>query len=761
MNKKLLLGLFFFVLLLLGCGGVKPNDDVSSAYGGENINDEVLNIDEEIIAGLAGMSNIDNSKDAFSRTEYFMFYDENSERKIYLPQLVKSGLADSIGTENESEYKREGFLYFDCDGNGSKRSISGEGKLNSLKGTKLGSDLLVVSDKFNVSIEQDGAQAECQLVDLDSNIINQFSLDLTKTTGKYFDIYDIFLDVQDCIHVRMASSEDKDSLLYPNLYCVFSKDGQLIYQYSTKDDEWIASFHKIYDGKIALSITPKEGESYKRIAVYNNDTDEMNETDKIKWFDSQNPGDHWFEGITMPDSKNVIYGSVSGLYKLNLETKEKETLYKWSLHGVSISQIYDMEYSGEMLRLVIESKSGCHYLQLEPTVKEVEVKDITLVTTAYRAEKYRQAATIFNRLYPAYNIVIEEDPEELPLLTKLIAGEGPVLIDSGLVGFEEHEDLWQPLGNIFDQLNLTDDLVPQTIDYGSINGKLYGITIDFSVQTVVINDNSIESWNYSGFNDYIANHQNVKALTNNDDYSGNSNILFLYYLHGMNDNYFIDFENQNTVFKEKEFTKMMEDIPFPYYLKEELVRGEPLLNGEVLCNHISISSPRDMTMYRILYGEDINYIGFPNNTGVGHYVSGTNPLCIRSTASIEEKQAALAYINIILSYDCQREIAGDITSMFSVRKDVLEEQFSMVDEGTLLYLPNGESLKIGKYLDKEKDYKAFLSILENAQRESVLSPELMDILREEFDAYFNGTLDKKELISHLDNRVGLYLGEMY
>ena len=62
-------------------------------------------------------------------------------------------------------------------------------------------------------------------------------------------------------------------------------------------------------------------------------------------------------------------------------------------------------------------------------------------------------------------------------------------------------------------------------------------------------------------------------------------------------------------------------------------------------------------------------------------------------------------------------------------------------------------------MDIERDRETLLDLIGSAKPKKTLSWELSGIIREELDLYLAGSITEDMLIDHLENRIGLYLGE--
>lgn len=135
------------------------------------------------------------------------------------------------------------------------------------------------------------------------------------------------------------------------------------------------------------------------------------------------------------------------------------------------------------------------------------------------------------------------------------------------------------------------------------------------------------------------------------------------------------------------------------------------------------------------------------------------PVAIKKNATTEEKEVAIAFIKMLLSYDTQKSMSSDTNFFLSVRSDVLEEQIQSVDSQSYPYVSGFEQRRLGDLADYEKDSKLMYSLIESAHVKRGLSKELSDVLAEEFSLFFNDEIDEKTLIDHLENRVGMYISE--
>ena len=466
---------------------------------------------------------------------------------------------------------------------------------------------------------------------------------------------------------------------------------------------------------------------------------------------------------TLLDEDTLLYADSKGIYSSGLAGENSQLLYTWLNHGISVSGIPAMRADAEGgIALIYEDSRGYNFLCLEPTAEEVETCAITLAAVNPYFD-YNPIVTEFNKRYPRWHIKLETGYDETTLLTQLGAGSGPVLVDTSLLGFEELEKLWEPLDAVMEQLGIAEELVPSVRNLGKINGVQYGAVADFYLSTLVTGGRDLKEWDYGAFLQCIADSRNLEALFNIYE-GGNycSSLIMRYLCNGMDDACFWDAEAGTTNFDSDEFRQALE-LAKKYCAPEEGVPMDRSLleEGKVLVNSVYIRSPQTVAGVRIYYGEDANCIGYPTKDGSAHYVSGSAPLAIRRTATAEEKEVAVAFLSLLLSYEGQQLLAEDINFGMSVRWDMLEEQTAAMKEDTEVEMGDFPrlSFSLGDQVDVERDRATLLHLIETAEPRRQLPGELDDILYEELEQYFNGIITEDMLIDHLESRVGLYLNE--
>ncbi len=537
-------------------------------------------------------------------------------------------------------------------------------------------------------------------------------------------------------------------------YLTMSQEGEILAEY-TPEDGTVRKVIPLYDGRMAFwqEGKGKQGE----ITLQCMDA----ESGKPVMLASLGNPENNIHYITLFDGDSLLYADKDGLYRSDLSGKNPELLYSWVHHGIIVHEISGIQTNGEGKIMILYSDSEQYnFLCLEPTTEEVPICNITMYVQDYSKDVYQWAVAEFNRRYPSCYIELVEIgfDDRTALLTQLTAGRGPVLIDPDLVGFEEMEELWEPLDNVLKQLDIMEELYPNAMEMGKIDGTLYGIVSNFTLETVVA-DPGLEDWNFDTFMQCVQDTPGLEAICNYYDSEDGSRILISLLNHGLENCYFMvaDEETGELHFDSSRFCQVLELVK-KYFRSKEVVPGNSLLEGKTLCNILSINKPEYIAAYRKIYGEDVNYIGFPAKDGGIHEMRAHGMLAIRRSAAKAEKEAAAAFLALYLSYEAQVRAAKDMNYNLSVRRDVLEEQIASMPP-TISYLSDFGEVNMEGNMDIERDRETLLELIDSAEPSKAFSRELRDILFEELDQYFAGSITEDMLIDRLENRIGLYLGE--
>lgn len=581
--------------------------------------------------------------------------------------------------------------------------------------------------------------------DQDMQVLNSFYVDcLDKNDCELLD--QLQVDVQGNLHMMTYKTSDNTYHYY-----IVAADGAFLMEGSPQDgfplDKMIKmpSLFSLYDGRVGIRLNEQ--------LQYVNP-----ETGKTEVLANIDPG---YRGCILWDEKTLLYADGKGLYRSSLSGENPELLYTWSNHGISVSEVLTMQVTENRdIGLIYRDYKGANYLKLTPTTEEVKIQEITFGLSQGSSKAYQAVVTAFNKAYPAYRVGIEVyDYNDTAFLTELIAGKGPVLVDTSLTDFETNVKWWEPLDEFLQQMKLEDELIPQAIDMGRINDTLYGIVKDFYLDTLITFAEEPAGWDYDTFlSCFDEDDPSMKSVLLPESGSDGYSFICKFFFHSLKGKYLFDAENCTTCFDSEEFRKILRLAGY-FMEREHQGTSEDVQQGTSLCAQACITEPADLACLRIWGGEKLTMIGYPSEEGGKHYIVGSAPIAVRVNARLEEKQLAHSFLRFLLSYDAQMEAVQAGSARLSVRKDVLEEQINLMNEYSYTCTAGFPQFYLGDQVDKELDRAVLYSLLEKAEPKQNMPKELASIFSEELADYLSGNLTEDMLIEHLENRVGLYLSE--
>ena len=596
--------------------------------------------------------------------------------------------------------------------------------------------------------EQNGIRCNYQICILDENFrkTNYVSAELSNVTKSSPADIEIMGDVNGCIHLIYYGS---DSL---RKYAVISQDGKVILEGAGEKELSLCSYAK---GEVAL----REAKALKtgwECWFFKADI----ETGTLKELAVSKD-----EGVRNKMAGFVLYASLvseyrmalcksDGLYLCDSREGKSKLIYKWSNHGMMIPTIKGMmAMSDGRIGILYEDANGLNYLVLQTTSEKKEITSITFAVSSDKKESYLLAAAYFNKRYPAYNVNVTDEWDEISLLTKLGAGDGPVLIDTALTGFEDLEKLWQPLDGFLEQTGLTEQLLPEALNFGKIGNAQYGIVRSFYIRTLVVSGQGPDYWDYESFLKALEETQGAAPFSYwYFDRTGDRREAFFDILsNGINDSYLLNLEEGSTIFGTTAFDRVVK-LSENAKKCQPAENGKALRNGKALCEVVDLRGIQNVVELRMrMEANGERAIGYPTKEGAKHFLVADHPITMRVTATDEEKEIAYTFLKLLLSKD---GLTSTYAGSFYVRKDTLDEQF----ENYELTVKANESLNLPA-LDREKDTLLLNELIQDSTPKKSFPSSLQKVFDEEFGDYLSGRIDGKALSEHLKSRVTLWLQE--
>lgn len=464
------------------------------------------------------------------------------------------------------------------------------------------------------------------------------------------------------------------------------------------------------------------------------------------------------------DDSRIIFMDEDGIYLSDYAMEDVSRIFTWKQNGMVLSPPVQVNYgicadtAGSVFVLAKTRDGSMNYLELQPVPENV--LEIELAAANWEPE-YFQAVMEFNKTHPECRIVIRSDYDKTALLTRIMAGDGPVIIDSYAIPDWKQEKIWEPLENLVGEQTLR-ELNQAALKLGSINGTPYAAVSNYYIDTLVT-CGDVKNWDYEELIERVRGKDDLKFLMRSSDIMTKTWLMITLFGGGEEDTYFVDANRPDQVIDKDKLTEAIR-LTERYGLSSEEDRFEGIVEGRVLCGREILGTPIDLYKLRALYGENVKVAGYPHKAGGRHHLVGAGILAVRKNATEEEKKMASEFFETLLSYDVQLEAVSGWNTSFSVRNDVLEQQIEKTVEmegqsGYFVFASGHEQRYVYEGIDVDELRRELYEMLENSVPSPDKNNDYRNILREEFEAYFSGSNSLDTLADHLNKRLGVYFNE--
>lgn len=549
------------------------------------------------------------------------------------------------------------------------------------------------------------------------------------------------------------------------------KEDKVIFSIDLEDCSF-EKFIPVNEGRIAFetkeapanAANQENGRYLHKVSLFDESADAV--TLLYKYDEIDREGKNRIDATGVLDSERLIYATNAGLYladysfENSVQISSYDTQAFWASPRV-ISMIRDDSEGFWVLMERIMMGGAKPYLQhYSKPSDQIQTVEMALDMTA-GADIYSEAIVEYNKEHPDKKIVVESDYDSTALRTKLISGDGPVLVDSSLLSFAGNEDMWEPLDSLYSEDEVAGNISEEVKGLLSVNGKSFAVSVDYYIHTMassVIGDDM----SYSQLLLYLSENTNIKYLMDNELVPDVPVWLAVGMFGGnTDDSFFIDEKTGETRFESDDFDTMLAAIDALSPKGGEVKYFEGMESGEVLYNFVGINTPIDLFFWNEMSKQGIDIVGIPKNNGAKNELCISHSLMIRKSASADEKEIAMEFLKMLLSKEMQLKMTRSSNFHLSIRNDVLAEQIRTVKKGDLISMSFFVTER--DFFVENPDYFEVESFWNKIMADSVsgihADAGYKSILNEEFEDYFRGNITRDMLKDHLENRVNLYLRE--
>lgn len=494
-------------------------------------------------------------------------------------------------------------------------------------------------------------------------------------------------------------------------------------------------------------------------------------------------GDNYVSKLVPIDDENYLISESGSLYKLNINTLEKELYLNWVDADITSNSVnsYQLMDDGSVL-VTTETYDNATYERTNEiaVVKEIpaeEAANIQVITLAciYTDSELEQNVIKLNKKNPQTRIRIKTFYEDYGDMDYEDAMAGFMTAmasdpDVDMVYFNGSS----PYANMMNfaakglliDLNQflekdselkREDLMKSVLEACTYDDKLVGLPTGFSVSTVIgkVSDVGTEpGWTFA----------EMKALLDSKEpgtqlFYGENRDWALEMCLNLGYGQFIDMENANCSFNTQEFVDVLEFanlFPEEFEYNEDEDQTQLWHDGKVLLADFYLRDFEEIQLYTEIFGEEMTYIGYPTAEGNGALMSLDS--CFAITKNCELPDVAW---KLIREYFLPEDTENNYRWNFSVRND----EFDKFCEDAMKEDNSNGSWGWGDFMvelkpatqeqvDTVKDLVSNITAVAGA-----MPNDIMNIIKEEAAAYFSGNKTAEAVAETIQSRVWVYLSE--
>lgn len=559
---------------------------------------------------------------------------------------------------------------------------------------------------------------------------------------------------------------------------VMDKEGQIIRKFQIEEED-MGSVLLSADGKMMVTFWKEDGQYVK---VLDKTTGQLSGNYKV-------PGNSYNFSYLGGYGYDLFLTDTTALYGYNLGEEQLTELMNYvdsdldmfnmyNIHGISDTQFYAAYYS------YLEGKTSYALFTKVPPEEVVDKQILTLGCT-YLDDDVRRQVVQFNKANEQYRIQIKDysvyDTENdytqsfSKLNTDIVSGNIPdilVLNDNLPVDSYIAKGLFEDLYPYIDADEEMDrsDFMTNIFDAYSVDGKLYQLAPTFSVVTVAGKTADVgegPGWNLDELNALVASKPEGTEV-----FFDTVRSTVLYYCMQMSSEQFINWDTGECNFDSDGFVKLLEFInQFPEEYDDSkydeefwATSGSVYRDGRALLQiyYLSTFSEYNMTE-KGTFGEDITFIGFPAENKNGSAIECNIRFAMSSKS--ENKEGAWEFLRYFLSYEYQKGSYGFPTNLKlyeELKQEAMQRPYyydendQKVEYDASYYL-DGVDIPIPPMTEEEvQEVEDFLFSLNQV---TVYDDDLMNIITEEAEAYFEGQKSAKEVAAIIQSRAQIYVNE--
>ena len=457
----------------------------------------------------------------------------------------------------------------------------------------------------------------------------------------------------------------------------------------------------------------------------------------------------------------------------------------------NVNNLIEMDDSHILMICQAENWQDPSELYLLTYVKPEDIKDRAVVSIGcnFLGYEMRKRVVDYNKNNEDYRITVTDYSQynttddylagQTKLNNDIIAGKMPdiLILDDYSMPVDSYiaKGLFADIKEMIEndpELNV-EDYFANVFDGYSVDGKMYRLVTDFSIQTIagktsIVGDK--EGWTMDELKALMAKYPDSSVFGTSMTRDSIMWMILMY-----SGNQFVDSKTGKCHFDSDEFVNLLEfmkqfpkefdyeSLPDNWWMEQE----NAYRSGKTLLMSISIGNAENyIRSTKGQFGEEVTLIGFPANEGLGAVIMPGNSYAI--SAKSKNKEGAWDFLRYYLTKDYQSsdELEWNLPVMKSEAMKNLEKGMERPywedEDGNKEYYDytywNGDTEVIIDPLTREEVDKLY-DYISKVDKTYYYDEELSNIINEEAAAFFEGQKSAKDVANIIQNRVQLYINE--
>lgn len=474
---------------------------------------------------------------------------------------------------------------------------------------------------------------------------------------------------------------------------------------------------------------------------------------------------------------NIYWANREKLWRYN--NTGAQLLCTFSESDYVLNAIYGLEMNEDKgVRMLVQIGGEYYMLRAgEDTEGETEKKREIEIAFGQNHIGLQRVIAAFNRQSDTWRIVtrLPQEDEELAdywdrLQLEISAGKGPDIISDEAIWDAEvyiQNGYFEKLDGVLEDES---QYLPAALEGSRRNGALYGMPYDCQLFFATYSrklSGKRSSWTVPELMEAVKNSE-ARILQCGCD---GVDIVKYYGLFDNENTIYIDWEQGESHLTEEPFLELL-DFALNYADTRGMLNqeGRLLSSGEAVATRpITFADPQMLNYLDACFSGEAAMLGYPKAEGNGIYARCRE--LFLNTAS-ENKEGALEFFKFMMSEEIQNEyidfkaVSGQEAAGWRPQLPVHMKSFEYLLEirgkqwgNNIETIDCGNGVKYDRGSLSDEQISEFYWLLEQAQSDNWKVLNIMDIVEEELEPYFAGSIEAVEAARILDNRVQLYLDE--